>query len=194
MPKTENLSSSYSILYHDFFQRNIWFDFENYKATFWIQTSEWTVHREQNLIERPLELLLVNCKGCRQQSGLFPVLNIDGVFFRANSELPDVSHEYSTKVCEKGHKSDFFSQKMTSGNSEFAFLLRCGEHICPDRRKLNRKSIPGQKVTKNTQESWTAILWFRQIHIVFILNRILDLCRVMRMVFYFMKKIGFFTR
>ena len=43
---------------------------------------------------------------------------IDEAFFSANSELPDLSMLKSSKAYQKGHRSEFLSENMTSGNSE----------------------------------------------------------------------------
>ena len=50
------------------------------------------------------------------------VFSIDVAFVNATSELPDIFTQNSTKACEKSHKKDFFSEKMSSGNTELLFL------------------------------------------------------------------------
>ena len=43
------------------------------------------------------------------------------LFVNANSELPDITSQNSTKNYQNGHKSEYFSEKMTSGNSDVKF-------------------------------------------------------------------------
>lgn len=47
------------------------------------------------------------------------VFSIDG----RTSELPDTSTQNSTNADQKGHKTEFSDEKMTSGDSEVAFLV-----------------------------------------------------------------------
>ena len=49
---------------------------------------------------------------------------IDGAYFKASLELPDISRQKRTKVLQKGQEGEIFSEKKTSGNSEVAFLLK----------------------------------------------------------------------
>ena len=39
------------------------------------------------------------------------------------AELPDLSMQNTTKVYQKGHKSQFFGEKITSWNSDAVFLF-----------------------------------------------------------------------
>ena len=50
------------------------------------------------------------------------VFSIDGAVFSVTSELPDISTQNSARIYQKSHKSEYFSEKMTAGNSEEAFL------------------------------------------------------------------------
>ena len=43
-------------------------------------------------------------------------------YFKCTSELLDISAQNKSKHYQKGHIIEFFSEKMTSGNSEAAFL------------------------------------------------------------------------
>ena len=47
------------------------------------------------------------------------MFSIDG----RTSELPDTSTQNSTNADQKGHKTEFSDEKMTSGDSEVAFLV-----------------------------------------------------------------------
>ena len=48
---------------------------------------------------------------------------IEGTFVSTSSELPDISIQNSTKAYQKGQKSEYFSEKMTSGNTETTFFV-----------------------------------------------------------------------
>ena len=52
------------------------------------------------------------------------LLSIDGAFYSAITELPDICRKNNTRFYPKGHKSDFFTEKMPSGNSEVLFFMR----------------------------------------------------------------------
>ena len=44
-------------------------------------------------------------------------------FFNITPELPDMGTQNRPKVYQKGKRSDFFGENLTSGNSEVAFLV-----------------------------------------------------------------------
>ena len=52
------------------------------------------------------------------------LFSVDGAFVSVISELLDISTPNSTKKYQEGHKSQIFSQKLKSGNTEVAFMLR----------------------------------------------------------------------
>ena len=77
------------------------------------------------------------------------MFSIDGAFVSTNLELPDISTQNSTKAYQKGHKSEFFIVKMTSGKSVVAVFLRRGEHyFAPLKFKEDPNSTVG-KLDKN---------------------------------------------
>ena len=51
------------------------------------------------------------------------VFSIDGALINEISELPDIAKQSRIKFYQKGHNNEFFSEKMTSGNSEVTFLV-----------------------------------------------------------------------
>ena len=52
-----------------------------------------------------------------QKSRHFDTINASHSLI-ASAELPEIIEQNGTKVWEKGHKSEFFGQNMTSGSSE----------------------------------------------------------------------------
>ena len=52
-----------------------------------------------------------------------PWFAIDGSFFTASTELPDIFTKNTSKCFQKGHKSYSFIERMASGNAEIAIYL-----------------------------------------------------------------------
>ena len=50
------------------------------------------------------------------------VFCVNNDLMSASSEYPDITKKNNTRFYQKGQKSEFFREKITSGNSEVAFL------------------------------------------------------------------------
>ena len=52
------------------------------------------------------------------------VFFIAGVYVSGTSALPDISKQCNPIVYQKGHKSELFTERISSGNFESAFLIQ----------------------------------------------------------------------
>ena len=60
----------------------------------------------------------------RKHQQAVAVFSIDYYYISTKSKLPEMSTQHSIKIYQKGQKSDFFGEMITSGNPEVIFYAR----------------------------------------------------------------------